>query len=183
MGPQSDRPQIAAPWPPSADKNAAPGIVVGEVYHPVKAVESRNPKWLTIPERGLYTGVAIFGAVGSGKTSACMRPLAQQILSWQASNPQLRAAGLVLEVNGDFCYEIRRILADAGRIMLSSGLRILPRSLGQVACPPLHQRAPALKQVRAGIGRFHLIPNHVRQGCFHDRMGRIRAFGRPIAKA
>ena len=50
----------------------------------MKAVESRNPKWLTIPERGLYTGVAIFGAVGSGKTSACMRPFAEQILSWQA---------------------------------------------------------------------------------------------------
>ena len=58
-------------------KDAEPAIVVGEVHHPVKAVESRNPKWLTIPERGLYTGVAIFGAVGSGKTSACMRPFAQ----------------------------------------------------------------------------------------------------------
>ena len=31
-----------------------PGIVVGEVHHPV-----------AIPERELYTGVAIFGAVGS----------------------------------------------------------------------------------------------------------------------
>ena len=81
----------------------------------MKAVESRNPKWLTIPERGLYTGVAIFGAVGSGKTSACMRPFAQQILSWKAGNPQRRAAGLVLEVKGDFCHDIRQILADAGR--------------------------------------------------------------------
>ena len=58
-----------------------PGIVVGEVHHPV-----------AIPERELYTGVAIFGAVGSGKTSACMHPLAQQILSWQAGNSQ-RGAG------------------------------------------------------------------------------------------
>ena len=58
--------------------------------NPVKAVESRNPSWLVIPERGLYTGVAIFGAVGSGKTSVCMHPLAQQILSRQAANPQRR---------------------------------------------------------------------------------------------
>ena len=92
MGPQSDRPQIAAPWPLPADKKAGPGIVVGEDHHPVKAVEIRNPSWLIIPERGLYTGVAIFGAVGSGKTSACMHPLAQQILSWQAGNSQ-RGAG------------------------------------------------------------------------------------------
>ena len=102
-------------WPLSPDKDAGPGIVVGEVHHPVKAVEIRNPSWLIIPERGLYTGVAIFGAVGSGKTSACMHPFAKQILSWQAGDPQRRAAGLVLEVKGDFCHDIRRILADAGR--------------------------------------------------------------------
>ena len=102
-------------WPLSPDKDAGPGIVVGEVHHPVKPVEIPNPSWLIIPERGLYTGVAIFGAVGSGKTSACMHPFAQQILSWQAGNPQRRAAGLILEVKGDFCHDIRRILADAGR--------------------------------------------------------------------
>ena len=107
--------KLLPPWPLSPDKDAGPGIVIGEVHHPVKAVEIRNPSWLIIPERGLYTGVAIFGAVGSGKTSACMHPFAQQILSWQAGNPQRRAAGLVLEVKGDFCHDIRRILADAGR--------------------------------------------------------------------
>ena len=107
--------KLLPPWPLSADKDAGPGIVVGEVHHPVKAVEIRNPSWLMIPERGLYTGVAIFGAVGSGKTSACMHPFAQQILSWKAGNPRRRAAGLVLEVKGDFCHDIRQILADAGR--------------------------------------------------------------------
>ena len=107
--------KVLPDWPLSPKKDAGPGIVVGEVHHPVKAVEIPNPKWLVIPERGLYTGVAIFGAVGSGKTSACMHPFAQQILSWQAKEPQLRAAGLVLEVKGDFCHDIRKILADAGR--------------------------------------------------------------------
>ena len=107
--------KLLPPWPLSPDKDAGPGIVVGEVHHPVKPIEISNPSWLIIPERGLYTGVAIFGAVGSGKTSACMHPFAKQILSWQAGNPQRRAAGLILEVKGDFCHDIRRILADAGR--------------------------------------------------------------------
>ena len=71
-------------WPLNPAKDKGPSIVVGEVHHPVKAVPSHNPTWLTIPERGLYTRVAIFGAVGSDKTSACMRPFAAQILSWQA---------------------------------------------------------------------------------------------------
>ncbi len=101
-------------WPLSADQNA-PGIVIGEVHHPVEAREIFNPSWLTIPERGLYTGVAIFGAVGSGKTSACMNPFARQLLGWQAANPRMRAAALVLEVKGDFCHDIRQILVEAGR--------------------------------------------------------------------
>ena len=102
------------PWPLDP-KQKAPAIVIGEVHHPVEAREIFSPSWLTIPERGLYTGVAIFGAVGSGKTSACMNPFARQLLGWQASNPQLRAAALVLEVKGDFCHDIRQILVDAGR--------------------------------------------------------------------
>ena len=101
-------------WPLSPDQKT-PGIVIGEVHHPVEAREIFNPSWLTIPERGLYTGVAIFGAVGSGKTSACMNPFARQLLGWQAGNPQMRAAALVLEVKGDFCYDIRQILVEAGR--------------------------------------------------------------------
>ena len=101
-------------WPLSPDQKT-PGIVIGEVHHPVEAREIFNPSWLTIPERGLYTGMAIFGAVGSGKTSACMHPFARQLLGWQAANPQMRAAALVLEVKGDFCHDIRQILVEAGR--------------------------------------------------------------------
>ena len=107
------RPRLPT-WPlsPTAD---GPAIVIGEVHHPVKLAESPTPEWLTIPERGLYTGVAIFGAVGSGKTSACMHPFAHQLLSWQADNPERRPAALVLEVKGDFCHDIRRMLTELGR--------------------------------------------------------------------
>ena len=102
------------PWPLDP-KQKAPAIVIGEAHHPVEAREVFNPSWLTIPERGLYTGVAIFGAVGSGKTSACMNPFARQLLGWQAGSQQKRAAALVLEVKGDFCHDIRQILVEAGR--------------------------------------------------------------------
>ena len=102
------------PWPLDP-KQKAPAIVIGEVHHPVEAREIFSPSWLTIPERGLYTGVAIFGAVGSGETSACMNPFARQLLGWQAGNEQMRAAALVLEVKGDFCHDIRQILVEAGR--------------------------------------------------------------------
>jgi hypothetical protein len=32
-----------------------------------------------VPDRGLYTGIAIFGAINSGKTSCCMYLFAEQI--------------------------------------------------------------------------------------------------------
>ena len=114
MGVRVGRRSRLPSWPlsPSAD---GPAIVVGEVHHPVRTIESQAPDWLTIPERGLYTGVAMFGAVGSGKTSACMHPFARQLLSWQADNPERRAAALVLEVKGDFCHDIRRMLTELDR--------------------------------------------------------------------
>ncbi|MDE0177059.1 MAG: TraM recognition domain-containing protein [Gammaproteobacteria bacterium] len=101
-------------WPTSPGDDS-PSLVVGELHHPTEPREITRPSWLTLPERGLYTGVAIFGAVGTGKTSACMRPFARQLLSWQAADPQKRAAALVLEVKGDFCHDIRADLEDAGR--------------------------------------------------------------------
>ena len=102
------------PWPVTSD-DPAPSIVIGELHHPTVAQESSQPSWLVIPETGLYTGILIVGAVGSGKTSACMYPFAQQMLSWQADRPERRAAALVLEVKGDFCHAVRHILKEAGR--------------------------------------------------------------------
>jgi hypothetical protein len=56
-------------------------LVIGEVHDPRKPRPSRTPFWLIVPERGLFTGIAVFGAVGSGKTSSCLYPFAEQILT------------------------------------------------------------------------------------------------------
>ncbi len=44
-----------------------------------------------------------------------MHPFARQLLSWHADNSDRRVAALVLEVKGDFCHDIRRMLAELGR--------------------------------------------------------------------
>jgi hypothetical protein len=90
-------------------------LVVGEVHHPRKPIPSKTPFWLTIPERGLFTGIAILGAVGSGKTSGCMYPFAEQILAYRADDKEKRIGGLILEVKGDFCRKVQGILAAHGR--------------------------------------------------------------------
>ncbi len=101
-------------WPTSPT-DATPSLVIGELHHPTVSRESEEPSWLVIPEKGLYTGTLIVGAVGTGKTSGCMYPFARQLLTWWAGDPERRAGALVLEVKGDFCHQVRSILEDAGR--------------------------------------------------------------------
>jgi len=96
-------------------KRAELSLVLGEVHHPRKPVPSETPHWLVIPERGLFTGIAIVGAVGSGKTASAMYPFAEQILAYRADDPDRRIGGLILEVKGDFCARVREILTRHGR--------------------------------------------------------------------
>jgi hypothetical protein len=100
---------------PDPTRREALGLVVGELHHPRKPQPVEHPRWLTIPDRGLYTGIAVFGAIGSGKTSCCMYPFAEQIFAYRAQDRQKRIGGLVLEVKGDFCHKVKRILERHGR--------------------------------------------------------------------
>ncbi len=71
------------PLYPAPRKRADLSLVVGEAHHPRKQRPSEKPRWLVIPERGLFTGIAIIGAVGSGKPANCMYPFAEQILAYR----------------------------------------------------------------------------------------------------
>ena len=99
------------PWP----EMESPGIVIGETHRRTQAGPGHRPGWLVVPRRGLHCGTAVFGAVGSGKTSCCMYPFAKQVLGWHSRDPNLRPGALVLEVKGDFCHQVRRILRQGGR--------------------------------------------------------------------
>jgi len=125
------RPGVLPPYPALQDR-VSPSVVVGEVHNPRKLGPAEAPHWLTIPERGLFTGIAIFGAVGSGKTTGCIYPFTQQLLAYKASDKTQRIGGLVLEVKGDFCHKVRGILSlhkreeDYVEISLDSEYRYNP---------------------------------------------------------
>ena len=44
-----------------------------------------------------------------------MYPFAEQLLSYRRDDSERRVGGLVLEVNGDFCYRLEEILRRLGR--------------------------------------------------------------------
>lgn len=90
-------------------------LVVGEIHHQLKPTPSALPHWLAIPERGLYTGIAAIGSIGSGKTQALILPAMRQLFGYRASDPARKLSGIVLEVKGDLCRQLRRILSECGR--------------------------------------------------------------------
>jgi hypothetical protein len=63
-------------------------LVVGEVHNPRKKVPAACPQWLVIPEKGLFTGVAILGAIGSADLQSCDRETAHA--SKQATSSEER---------------------------------------------------------------------------------------------
>ena len=71
------------PLYPNPRKRTELSLVVGEVHHSRKQRPSETPRWLVIPERELFTGIAIVGPVGSGKPANCMYPFAEQILAYR----------------------------------------------------------------------------------------------------
>ena len=56
---------------PTADR---PAIVSGVGYSPVTLTAGPAPDWRLISARDRYPGAVMFGAVGSGKTAACLPP-------------------------------------------------------------------------------------------------------------
>jgi TraM recognition site of TraD and TraG len=112
-----DRPDAAHPLPPYPSPATRPDLflVLGEQHHQTTPGRAPVPRWLVVPERGLYTGMAIVGAVGTGKTSACMYPYVEQLLGYRPDDGRCKVGGLVLEVKGDFCHQVKSILERYGR--------------------------------------------------------------------
>jgi hypothetical protein len=112
------RPAKPQPLPayPAVEARQSLYLVLGEVHNPQRPIPAEQPHWLTVPERGLFTGTMIIGAVGSGKTSCCMYPFTDQLLGYRASEAEARLGGLILEVKGDFCGKVKEILKRHRRV-------------------------------------------------------------------
>ena len=79
-------------WPLSPEQ-PGPEIVIGEVHHPVEPREIFNPEWLTIPERGLYTGIAIFRSGGQRQNFGLYAPLRQAATQLASGRSGAEASG------------------------------------------------------------------------------------------
>ncbi|MGC2161512.1 MAG: TraM recognition domain-containing protein [Silvibacterium sp.] len=114
---RSEEELAAGTLPPYPDPHTRTelSLVLGEVHRQLTPNPSPAPQWLSIPERGLYTGIASFGSIGSGKTYGLILPAMRQLFAYRANDPARRLSGIVLEVKGDLCRQLRRILKWCGR--------------------------------------------------------------------
>ena len=114
---KSESDLAAGSLPPYSDPRTRRdlSLVLGEVHRQLVPRPSPAPQWLTISERGLYTGTCIVGATGSGKTAAMILPAMRQLFAYKASDSERKLSGIVLEVKGDLCRQLQRILKWCGR--------------------------------------------------------------------
>ena len=114
---RADLEQIAGSLPPCPDPFTRQelSLVVGELHRQLVPRPSPAPQWLTIPARGLYTGTFIVGATGSGKTLGLILPAMRQLFAYRANDCERKLSGIVPEVKGDLCDQLKEILNWCGR--------------------------------------------------------------------
>ncbi|MHB2008588.1 MAG: type IV secretory system conjugative DNA transfer family protein [Acidobacteriaceae bacterium] len=112
---ESEQAAGALPLYPDPRTRTSLFLVLGEVHRQLVPKPSPAPQWLSVPERGLYTGIASFGSIGSGKTYGLILPAMRQLFAYRANDPARKLSGIVLEVKGDLCRQLQRILEWCGR--------------------------------------------------------------------
>ncbi len=121
--------QSLPPWPYSRESFT---LVLGELQDrdgsrvPNERSPGARPRWLTLPELALYTGVFVTGGIGSGKTSAVAYPALRQLLGFrrfvkvrradgEVAGEEWKFSGLVLDEKGDFTRAAAGFCEEWGR--------------------------------------------------------------------
>ncbi len=179
-----ERNWVAGQLPPYPDplRRRTLELVIGELHHRLKPRPSPTPQWLVVPERGLFTGICVVGAVGSGKTKAVILPAMRQLFAFRADDPERRLSGVVLEVKGDLCRQVRKILDDCGRtedyieVSLDGNIRYNPLNNDSDAYAQAYNIAsvivaiwgkgkePFWQQSYADLARYAIMLHRVRDG-------------------
>jgi hypothetical protein len=134
------KPQALPPYP-LVETRTGLSLVLGEIHDPRLPIPAEKPSWLVIPERGLFTGVIIIGAVGSGKTSCCMYPFTDQLLGYQAADSEAKPSGLVLEISLDSEWAYNPLHNDLDGYALAYGIASLLNNLFGKGKEPFWQQA------------------------------------------
>jgi len=97
-------------------------------FIPQKALEN----WVTLDTKALRANILCVAPTGGGKTTALIRPFAQQVIAWNAENQNLKASIIVFDPKAELTSEIVELATAAGRsqdlvlLKLGDGVTINP---------------------------------------------------------
>jgi hypothetical protein len=100
---------------PLPERRSTPTLVLGETHFASTPGRSSDPTWLTIAQRGLYTGVMDCRRRWHGEDVCVDVSHIDQFVRFPAPDPDRKLGGLVLEVQVDFCRQGLSMVAQAGR--------------------------------------------------------------------
>jgi TraM recognition site of TraD and TraG len=138
----SRNPGLDVPLPPYPFDATEMKLVLGEV-HGTDGSRSACPRFLCLPEKGMYGGIFVCGATGSSKTKGAHNPYLAQLIRLRADDPARKLAGLVIDAKGtdsDFVLEQCRMAGrepDYHEISLRSGIRYNPLARPDLSAPAL----------------------------------------------
>ncbi len=124
--------------PPSQKGELILGTSPGHLSHNDTA--KANEEWVTIPGRGVNTGIMVTGSIGSGKTEGAVLPFARQVFCHPQTKPP---GGLFIDPKGTFIAPMESML-DKANLM---GLVIKIKLGGKVTINPIYVEKP-LKNAR-----------------------------------
>ena len=77
--------------------------------------QTKHEKWFPLPQDGMRGNMIVIGPTGSGKTSAFVKPLIEQVLVWQAKNPEKKASVVVYDPKAELTGLVKDLAIEAGR--------------------------------------------------------------------
>jgi hypothetical protein len=116
----SDNSSARSVLPPYPDTYNDLQIVVGEVHDwhkPSKQI--KYPEWFTIKGEGLYVGNACWGSTGCGKTASFLYCALENLFQYKYDIDDLKFAGLIADVKGDFIYQTIKYAIKYKRVVLN----------------------------------------------------------------
>jgi hypothetical protein len=115
-------------------------LIIGVRHVWDKTTFTLKPKWMIIPEEGLFLNVLVTGSIGTGKTVSALYQFTVQFIAKHFNDAKKKYAMLILDVKGTYADFAEMIATEFGRaadvIKIELG--------GNVNYNPLHK--PNLKE-------------------------------------
>lgn len=127
---------IAPSFPYDQDKLQ---LVIGLKHNEDNNNLIEHPKWVVVPEKGLFQDFLISGGKGTGKTQSCMYPFTKQMMYYKAYNEEEKSGMLILDVKGNYTKEALKCAEEVNRL---DDVIVINLS-GKYRYNPLHK--PSLK--------------------------------------